>query len=45
MRDFPQLLLRALIYRIVTAAVFRMDESLEAEFSSAVEVACVLAAP
>lgn len=41
---FPQFLLRALLYRIVTAALFRMDDTLEAEFARAVEIACSLTA-
>jgi uncharacterized protein (TIGR02569 family) len=43
-RDFPQYLLRAIIYRIVTAALFRMEQTLESEFARAVEIACALAA-
>jgi uncharacterized protein (TIGR02569 family) len=42
--DFPQFLLRALIYRIITAALFRMDETIEAEFAYPVDLACPLAA-
>jgi len=37
---FPQFLLRALIYRIVTPALFRMDDTVESEFARAVEIAC-----
>jgi uncharacterized protein (TIGR02569 family) len=42
--DFPQFLLRALIYRIVTAALFRSDKTIEAEFAYPVDLACSLAA-
>jgi uncharacterized protein (TIGR02569 family) len=43
-RDFPQFLLRALIYRIITAALFRMNEMIETEFAYPVDLACSLAA-
>ena len=39
-RDFPQFLLRALIYRIITAALFRMEQTIGAEFAYPVEIAC-----
>ena len=42
-RDFPQFLLRALIYRIITAALFRMEQTIQAEFAYPVEIACSLA--
>jgi hypothetical protein len=42
-RDFPQFLLRALIYRVITAALFRMDEKIETEFAYPVDLACSLA--
>jgi uncharacterized protein (TIGR02569 family) len=41
--DFPQFLLRALVYRIITAARFRMDETIETAFAYPVGIACSLA--
>jgi uncharacterized protein (TIGR02569 family) len=43
--EFPQLLLRALIYRIIAAALFRTDaHTVEGEFAHPVQIACSLAA-